>query len=197
MAEAWDVSSAGFIKKVVAQDAASIERLVRAYTRHLHNAAVGMGFDPETAKEMVQDTWITFYEKVPAFEGRSSVRTFIFAILYRKGLEKCRELAKLRKHDPVDDVVAARFDLRGHWVRPPASPEEFVLAAETSEKFHACLEKLPLTQRAAFTLKEVDDLESEEICNTLGITVTNLGVLLYRARNRLRECLEVKSGWKS
>lgn len=174
------------------REAAAFEALVRAYTGHLHNAALGMGFDSETAGELAQDTWITFYEKAPVFEGRSSFRTFLFAILYRKAMEKRREYAKMQKHDPIEDVVAARFNRRGYWVRPPMNPEEFALAAETSTLLRSCLENLPLTQRSAFILKEVNGIESGEICNILEVSVTNLGVLLYRARNRLRECLEGK-----
>ncbi|MBI5177722.1 MAG: hypothetical protein HZA04_00500 [Nitrospinae bacterium] len=91
-----DISSAHFLAKVRARDAAAIERLVRAYTGHLHNAALGMGFDAEAAEELTQDTFITLYDKAPGFEGRSSFSTYLYAILYRKGMEKRREYARMR-----------------------------------------------------------------------------------------------------
>jgi len=187
-----DISSGAFTEKIRKRDTAAIERLVRTYTGHLHNAARGMGFDSETAGELTQDTWITFYDKAPGFEGRSQVRTFLFAILHRKAQEKRREYAKMQKHDPIEDVVAARFNRRGHWVHSPVDPEKFALMAETAKFLRQCLENLSLAQRTAFVLKEVDGEESRDICNVLEVSVTNLGVLLYRARNRLRECLEGK-----
>lgn len=189
-----EVFSPAMLESVRRRDGAAIERLVRAYTAPLRRAALGMGFDAETAEELAQDTFITFYDKAPGFEGRSSFWTYLYAILYRKGMEKRREYAKMRKHDPIDDVMADRFDASGHWVKPPVGPEEFVLAAETAENLRQCLEVLPLSQRTAFMLREVDDLESKDICNVLEVSATNLGVLLFRARNRLRECLEKKYG---
>jgi RNA polymerase sigma-70 factor (ECF subfamily) len=189
---AEDISSGEFTERIRGRDADAIEQLVRAYTGHLHNAALGMGFDSETSAELAQDTWITFYDKAPGFEGRSHVRTFLFAILFRKGMEKRREYAKMQKHDSIEDVVSARFDGRGHWVGSPIDPEQFFLAAENAELLRQCMEGLPLSQRSAFVMKEVDECESREICNILEVSATNLGVLLFRARNRLRECLEGK-----
>jgi len=189
-----DISSPGMLESVRRRDTPAIERLVRAYTGPLHRAAMGMGFDREAAEELAQDTFITFYDKAPGFEGRSSFWTYLYAILYRKGMEKRREYAKMRKHDPIDDVMADRFDASGHWAKPPLGPEAFVLAAETGEFLRLCLEVLPLPQKTAFLLREVDDLSGKEICNVLEVSATNLGVLLYRARNRLRECLERKYG---
>ncbi|MBI5177723.1 MAG: hypothetical protein HZA04_00505 [Nitrospinae bacterium] len=88
--------------------------------------------------------------------------------------------------------MADRFDAAGHWVKPPLGPEAFVLAAETGAILRQCLDTLTLSQRAAFVLKEVEGEASTDICNILEVSVSNLGVLLYRARNRLRECIESK-----
>ena len=81
---------------------------------------------------------------------------------------------------------------QSHWIKPPIDPEDFLLGSETLELIEKCLDGLPLNQRMAFCMKEVEEHESPEICKILGVTVTNLGVLLYRARNRLRECVEGK-----
>ena len=71
-------------------------------------------------------------------------------------------------------------------------PEQFLISAETVGRIEECLEKLPPNQKMAFVLKEVEEQESAEICKVLEVTTTNLGVLLFRARNRLRDCLEAK-----
>ncbi len=94
--------------------------------------------------------------------------------------------------DEIDDVVERRFDAKGSWVRPPQPVDVQLYASEIREFFEDCLEKVPTQQRMAFVLREVDELSSKEICKILNITSTNLGVLMYRVRNRLRECLEAK-----
>jgi len=88
--------------------------------------------------------------------------------------------------------MESRFDHAGGWVRPPRPVDEALAASEVRTRIEKCLEDLPETQRAAFRLREVDGFSTPEICEILEITRTNLGVLLYRARNRLRECLESK-----
>lgn len=179
-----------FLELVRKRDDSAIESLVRAYTSHLRNGALGMGFDTEASRELVQDVWITFFEKAPTFEGRSHVRTYLFGILYNKVREKRRERRFEELDEAVDRLFDARFDGSGHWLVRPVEPEKFVLGLETDSIISKCLEGLSQPQRMAFVLKEIEDSDSGEICQTMGVSVTNLGVLLYRARNRLRECIE-------
>ncbi len=94
--------------------------------------------------------------------------------------------------DDIDDVVEQRFKADGTWVRPPQPADEQFYRAEVKELIEECLEIVPTQQRMAFILREVEDLDTDEICKILEVTRTNLGVLLYRARNSLRECLETK-----
>jgi len=182
----------GFPEMLRARDRGAIEAVVRAYTSHLYNACAGMGFDNESAKEMVQETWVVFFEKAPTFEGRSSIRTYLFGILYNK----VREHRRKREYQDFDEMAEnqfnAQFDARGRWLAPPIGPEEFVLAIEIESVLERCMEALPPTHRLAFALKEVEDCSSEEICNAMGVTRTNLGAILSRARSRLRGCVEKK-----
>ena len=175
-----------------ARDTATIESIVQAHSRTLLRAAYGLGFDQERAGELVQRVWCTFVEVTPSFEGRSQIRTFLFGILYNKARELRRHDQRVDSPDPVEAFVEERFDQHGHWSRPPVSPEKFTEALEITRHIQDCLEKLPTQQRMAFWLREVDDAPSEEICNALEVSATNLGVLMFRARNRLRECLESK-----
>ena len=94
--------------------------------------------------------------------------------------------------DDIDTLVNERFDRRGQWANPPRPLDDQIYGAEVREKIDECLEQAPLQQRMAFVLREVEDLATAEICKILDVTRTNLGVILYRARNRLRECLESK-----
>lgn len=185
-------SSEEFVTRLRDRDSDAIEELVRAYTEHLFRAALGLGFDSNNAHELVQTVWVTFFDVVPRFEARSHVRTFLFGILYNKASELRRDQARFDSSDPVEQVLEARFDADGRWSDPPVDPERFLLATETLGLIERCLGALPLNQRMAFYLREIEEHSSSDVCKILSVTTTNLGVLLYRARNRLRECIEGK-----
>jgi len=182
-----------FINKLVNQEHSAIESVVKAYTSHLYNASLGMSFTPDESSELVQNTWETFFDVLPGFKSNSHIRTFIFGILYNKARELRRERERFNKHEQIDDIMEERFADNGSWKHGVIDPERFMIAAQTIEIINQCLERLPLTQKMAFSLKEVMGEDTEEICNTLEISVTNLGVLLFRAKNRLRECIEKKN----
>lgn len=167
-----------------------IGEIVREHTRSLWRAARAMGVPETAAEDVVQETFATFLETLDRFEGRSQVRTWLFGILYKKVLEFRREQATEQRHDPIDDVFESRFDALGNWVRPPQDLQRQLESREAGEMIRRCMESLPPSQRAAFTLREIEGAESQEICKILGVSATNLGVLMHRARSRLRECLE-------
>lgn len=179
-----------FLDRLRARDEEALSEVVRAYTLHLVRAGLGAGLNEEEAEETAQETFVAFVHSVERFEGRSHVRTWLFGILYNKISEARRRFRRDESHAPIDDVIESRFDTDGKWVRPPRAVDALVEDRETGESIEKCLETLPDKQRDAFLLKEVEGLETAELCNVLEITVTNLGVILYRARNRLRECLE-------
>jgi RNA polymerase sigma-70 factor (ECF subfamily) len=192
-------SSSDFLKKVQLQDAEVIEVLVKTYTGHLLKASLGLGMTELEAHELVQTTWVAFYESAPKFAGRSHVRTYLFGILYNKFKEFLRDKKKMASHEPLVDhldqgkeSLENHFDETGHLLNAPLDPEKFILASEDLEVIKTCLDLLPAQQKMVFVLKEVDGEETTMICNIVGITRTNLGVLLYRAKNSLRLCIENK-----
>ena len=142
---------------------------------------------------MTQATFVTFIEVAPRFEGRSHVRTFLFGILYKKIAEARRKAKREQQTDPIEDVMESRFKADGSWQRAPRVADLQLHDAEIRQAIDGCLERASTQQRLAFALREVLGFTTEEICNILDVSRTNLGVLLYRARNRLRECLEAKS----
>ena len=154
-----------------------------------------MGFSQEEAEDLAQDVFATFLETLDRFEGRSQVRTWLFGILHNKVRERRRHLYREQQNDPIDEVFESRFDSAGKWISPPMDPDRMIVSAEIAEALNGCLEDLPSSQREVFVLREMEDLDTPEICKILGISVTNLSVLVYRARNRLRECMENR-GWR-
>ena len=181
-----------FVARIRAGDRNALRPVVEAYLGQILRAARGAGLDPQRAEEVTQATFATFIDKAEQFEGRSHVRTWLFGILYKKIAEARRELQREVQMDDIEEVVEQRFKSDGSWVRPPLPSDVQFYRTEVGELIELCLEVAPTQQRMAFTLREVEGLGTEEICKILGVTRTNLGVLLNRVRNRLRECLESK-----
>lgn len=152
--------------------------------------ALAIGLSRADAEEVVQETFVAFLSGLDRFEGRSSLRTYLFGILYHKASNLRAKARREEGSDDIEAVVAARFDEAGMWSRPPLGPEAVALDAETRNWVEKCAEGLPDAQRAAFFLKEVEGETSESVCNVLGVNPTNLRVMLHRARLKLRECLE-------
>lgn len=152
--------------------------------------ALAIGLSRADAEEVVQETFVAFLSGLDRFEGRSSLRTYLFGILYHKASNLRAKARREEGSDDIEAVVAARFDEAGMWSRPPRGPEAAALDAETRSWVEKCAEGLPDAQRAAFFLKEVEGETSESVCNVLGVNPTNLRVMLHRARLKLRECLE-------
>lgn len=189
----FDFKSADFLEKLKKREHQAVEAIVKSYTLQLSNAAYGLGFDGSDATELVQSVWVTLFEKLPSFEGRSHIRTFIFGILYNKARELRRDRTKYQTEFNFDEEMGDKFDETGHWITPPISPEKFLETAQVMDIVKKCMELLPTQQKLAFHLKEVQGNTSEEICKIIDVTSTNLGVLLYRSKNKLRDCIERKS----
>jgi RNA polymerase sigma-70 factor (ECF subfamily) len=181
-----------FLERLRGRDPAAWEAIVDAYLPQLLRAGRGMGFSLDEAQDLAQSGFVALMESIGRFEGRSHIRTFLFGIFYNKVSEHLREKQKIDQSDPIDDVMESRFDLKGRWRQPPADIEERVFGREVREMVQDCLETVPRAQRIAFYLREVEEMQTKEICKKMAVSGTNLGVMLFRARNRLRECLEKK-----
>jgi RNA polymerase sigma-70 factor (ECF subfamily) len=186
--------SPDFLTRLRQRDPEALAQAVRDHARELFRAARGQGFAEPEAEDLVQEVFTTFLERLDRFEGRSHRRTWRFGILHGKALERRWALAIDERADPIDEVFESRFDAKGNWSRPPADLERLFLSKELGELIRGCMDDLPLNQREAFVLREVEGFETGEICKILEVSATNFGVLIHRARARLRECLEAK-GW--
>ncbi len=153
------------------------------------------------AEEVVQETWLAVLEGLAGFEGRSSLRTWIFAICANRARTRAaREgrqvpLADLSADPDEPAVDPSRFRPNGMWAEPPPRgdarpPEEILLSREAVERVRAALDALPAAQRAVVTLRDLEGLPGPDVCNVLGLSETNMRVLLHRGRSRLRRILE-------
>ena len=189
---ATGADQAALAARIREREPAAIEEVVHAYLPQILRAALGAGLDQPLAEDVTQSTFATFIESAHRFEGRSHVRTWLFGILYNKISETRRRQKRDRETDDIDEVFEQRYSSGGFWSTPPKAVDAAVFDKEVRQGIEDCLEEVPPKQRMAFVLREVEDMESDEICNILEVTRTNLGVLLHRVRNRLRECLETK-----
>lgn len=173
-------------------DPVVLEAILRDALPGLLRAARGAGLSPDRAEDAVQAGVLVFLRRVKDFDGRARVESWLHGILVHKISEERRALRRDDANDEIDEVMAARFDADGSWSRPPHGPGDAFAASEVRRHLAGCLEGVPDRQRLAFTLREVEGFETDEICKILDVSANNLGVLLFRARNRLRECLEAK-----
>lgn len=146
----------------------------------------------EQAEEIIQDSWEVFFRNLDKFEGRSQIKVFLGGILINKLRESRRSRAKYVPEENVEDIFDRSFTADGWWKDEAPDPEKLIQSKEGVSAVEDCLKGLSDSQRDAFMLRELQDEKSESICNILGISVTNLGVLLFRAKEKLRKCLEGK-----
>lgn len=177
-------------RRIRARETDAIRSVVRANLPVMMRAARAAGLDSDRADDVAQDVFVTFVEKAHTFDGRSRVRTWLFGILYKKIQEARRRVRRDEQMVEIDKIMETRFEANGSWVRPPAAADERLHTEDLRRQMEACLEELADRHRAAFLLREVEQLSTDEICKILDVNVNHLGVMLYRARNRLRECLE-------
>lgn len=175
----------------------SPETWVDEYGDILFRYALGRVRNEETAQELVQETLLAALRAQKNFQGKSSLKTWLISILKHKILDHFRKnVRELQLNvNADDDPFEALFDEKGMWKEPIASweldPERAFEQKEFVKTLYDCIGKLRKNMAAVFVLREMENMKTGEICKELGITSSNLWVLLYRARMQLRKCLEV------
>jgi len=171
---------------------------LESHRRYLLRMATLQLRDSALAEDVVQDTLVAALQGEKGFSGKSSLRTWLTGILKHKVVDAIRQktrapqLASIEEECQLDDFDAL-FDETGHWQNPPAdwgNPESQLSEQQFFEVMQQCLEKLPANTARVFVMREVMELETDEICLQLTITSNNLWVILHRARLALRQCLE-------
>ena len=163
--------------------------------------------DREVAADVVQETWIAVLRGIDRFEGRSSLKTWIYRILINMAKTRGqREARSIPFSAAVGDDEAAvdpdRFidsthPWAGGWRLAPSewqTPEEELLQGETRDAILAAIDELPDTQRAVITMRDVEGFPADEVSQTLGLSDGNQRVLLHRARSKVRRAIEAHLG---
>jgi RNA polymerase sigma-70 factor, ECF subfamily len=189
-------------------DEAAFRELIDAYSAALLRVARLYVDSRSVAEEVVQETWLGVLRGLDRFEGRSSLKTWIFKILTnlatRRGARERRTvpfsaLAEAEVGDEDSAVDPDRFlpadhaRWPHHWALGPTrweTPEEGLLSGETRRFILDAIDALPPAQRTVITLRDVEGWPSEEVCDALGVSEGNQRVLLHRARSKVRTTLE-------
>jgi RNA polymerase sigma-70 factor, ECF subfamily len=202
-----DDDEARLIAALSRGDADAFAKLIDRHSRAMVRVAMAYVPSRAAAEEVVQETWIAVMRGIDRFEGRSSLKTWIFRILtnvaMRSGARERRSVpfsALARAEDSGEPTVdpdrflPADHELfPGHWAIMPArwpTPEEGLLAGETREVIAAAIAELPVAQRTVIALRDVEGWSSDEVREALEISAGNQRILLHRARSRVRNAIE-------
>lgn len=181
--------------------------LVEYYHGRLLRFAQTFVSSQAVAEEVVQETWIAVLKGIHRFEGRSSLKTWIFQILQNlaktKGKREYRymslfDIANTTGQEENSAMELERIPTSSHLTSAPATspttydentPERLLVAKESLAQIEQAIQALPSNQRQVIVLRDIEGVDSEEVCQILNITSTNQRVLLHRARTKVRRAL--------
>ncbi len=200
-------TEAGLLARLRTGDELAFQTLVRQHHSAMTRVARSFVSTPAIADEVVQETWLAVISGLDGFEGRSTLKTWIFRILVNRaktrGVREQRTMpfSSLMTEDDEqgptvdpDRFLEAGNAFAGYWSIPPSRffelPEEQLLAAESRALVGGAISQLPERQREVMRLRDVEGWEAAEVCENIGISEANQRVLLHRARAKVRAQLE-------
>ena len=201
-----DVSAsdeAKFLEKLKAQDHQAFNQLVQQYHQSLITVARPIVGDA-WAEETVQEAWVSIFKALPKFQGRSTLKTWMYTILKNEAFSRYKKESKTvsleaqipdnQQDRSIEDWLSSSFSKDGHWINSPSgwdlsSPEALLQEEQLQQCIEHTLEVLKPDQRAVFLLRDQDQLTMKEVCNILKLTQSNARILLHRARLKLFEVI--------
>lgn len=186
-----------------AESALDPDRWVEQYADYLYRFALARVRDHHTARDLVQETLLAGLKARDRYRGVAAERTWLTGILKNKIVDFYRRgRRELLVGDLLDDTteVPLAFNERGHWQAGPNTPKEWqeeriaeMDRGEFWKQFEQCADHLSEQMRRVFVMREVDGVDTSEICDALGISAQNFWTIMHRARASLRKCME--SNW--
>jgi RNA polymerase sigma-70 factor (ECF subfamily) len=176
-------------------DERAFEALVDELSPGMLRMARGYVRTDSAAEEVVQDAWLAVVKGIDGFEGRSSLKTWVFGIVIniarRRGVRDARVVPFEPAVEPERFLPADHDRWPGHWAIPPEPwPDDALETAEAMRALRAAVDALPEAQRAVVILRDMVGATAEETRNALGLTDTNQRVLLHRGRSKVRAAME-------
>jgi len=178
---------------------AAFQQLVMQYHKHMvivARAIVGESI----AEEVVQEAWISVYNALPSFEGRSTLKTWIYRIVSNQAKSRLRKESRYTHPGDMntgmpDYLSGNHFDTDGHWSTPPPqwedeTPQNLAENEQLMECIEKTLENLSDQQKSVFIFRDIDQQSLDDICNILDLSASNVRVLLHRARVKLMQVID-------
>jgi len=168
---------------------------VDSYADYLFNFAVGRVSDAEVAKDLVSETFLAGLKSAKNYKGDAAERTWLIAILKRKVIDHYRKINSKKGKAEVRMSYSSGNDSDGDWMEEQVADPFSTLENSAMENeelglaIQGCIAKLPKKQAMVFTMKTIQGISTEDICNELGINPSNLWVMIHRARTALMGCL--------
>jgi RNA polymerase sigma-70 factor (ECF subfamily) len=183
------------IRRLRAGDEQAFAVLVRRYQDAMVRLASTFVPNAAVAEEVVQDTWIGVLRGISAFEGRASFKTWVFSILVNRAKTTgARERRSIAIGDGEPAVAGSRFGPGGQWAEPPRhwvdDADDRMAADKLADRIRSAIAELPDRQRQVVTLRDIDGLSGDAVCQVLEISEGNQRVLLHRGRSRVRQVIE-------
>jgi RNA polymerase sigma-70 factor, ECF subfamily len=196
-----DGHAAHFFDKAPTLFAAADDRLIQRLVATYHASMIRFArsiVGANMAEDVIQEAWIKAIRALPSFEGRSSLRTWLFSIVHNEAVEVVGRLRRENREPATEntDALSKRFGPNGSWSVPPRpwaaeTPEALLAIKDLRTVIGKALEAMPEAQRTLLALRDIDGLSLQEICNVLKISASNARVLLHRGRRRLWTAIEI------
>ncbi|AOY89302.1 RNA polymerase subunit sigma-70 [Marinobacter salinus] len=192
MAAPAPLGEEALIQSMKAGDDHSYQEAVRTFTPGML-AVARFYLDHSSAEEIVQDCWVTVIDAIHKFEGRSGLKTWLHRIVANRCKNRLRSSNREVPTDfseSLEPELAGRFNAKGRWDLPPKmqfhdSADKLMENGALSDCLDKHLSALPETQRSALMLYEAHQHKSDDVCNILDVSASNLRVLLHRARQKI------------
>lgn len=179
-----------WIEQLQKGDAKAFERLVEAFQKRVYNTCLNFVFDAQDAEDLTQEVFVEVYRSIGGFQERSSLGTWVYRISVTKSLE----LLRSRKRKKRAGVLLSIFGLQqaGWDAKAPATDHPGIALEnrERGQRLHAALQELPENQRIAFTLHKLESQSYEEVAQVMGVSLSSVESLIFRARRNLQKSLE-------
>jgi len=171
------------------------DKWIDLYADYMYNYTFTRVNNQDVAKDLVQETFLAALKSMGNFKGKATERTWLIAILKRKIVDYYRKINSLKGKAEVHVNFYKDGENKGKWIeeRAPSSwsnVDKQIKNEELKNALDMCIDNLPEKHRTVFLLKTVQNFETEEVCNELNISPSNLWVIIHRARAQLRACLE-------
>ena len=166
------------------------------YADYLYNFTISRVNNSDLAKDLLQETFLAGLKSAKNFQGKATERTWLVSILKRKIIDHYRKINSKKGQAEVRMDFYDDGENKGSWLeeRVPQNwenaSEKQIEKEELRNQLEVCIDKLPEKYAVVFRMKTVQEFETEEICKELGITSSNLWVMIHRARTQLRKCME-------